>query len=133
MSIVLTRSVVFPFTAETIAETDSFSVQDSGTPTSPTVYDRLLRTYSVPNSEAISVLELFTKTDSLNVSELRGLLDTLLRSDLLGVHDEIMFPTDLTDTARFRPRGVKGWDIRFGSRRDWGTRNEPKKNWLVED
>jgi hypothetical protein len=123
MSIVLTKSVVFPFTAESITETDSFSMQDSSIPTSPAVYDRLLRTDSVPNSEAVSVLEPLLKTDSLSMSELRRLFDALLRSDFIDVHDGVVRPTDLTDTARFRSKGVKGWDILFG----------PRKNWLVEE
>jgi hypothetical protein len=133
MSIVLTRSVVFPFTAETVVKTDSFSVQDSSTPTSPAVYDRLLRTDSVSNSEAASLLEPLLKTDSLNASELQELLDALLRSDFLDAHDRAVIPTDLADIAKFRSKGVKGWDILFGPRKDWGTRMEPRKNWGVRN
>jgi hypothetical protein len=133
MSIVLTRSVVLPFTAEAIAKTDSFSMQDSGIPTSPVVYDRLLRTDSAPSSEATSLLDTLLKTDSLDTSELRRVLDILLRSDPLAVLDMIAGPTRQTDVARFRPKSVKGWDILFGSRKDWGTRMEPRKSWLVEE
>jgi hypothetical protein len=119
VSIVLTRSVVFPFTAESITKTDSFSMQDSSIPTSPAVYDRLIKTDSVPNSDATSLLETLLKTDSLDTSELRGLLDSLLRSDVLDAQDSIAFPTELEEVARFRPKGLRGWDILFGSRKDW--------------
>jgi hypothetical protein len=97
----------------------------------------------VSNSEAVSLLEPLLKTDSLNASELQELLDALLRSDFLDAHDRTVIHTDLADIAKFRSKGVKGWDILFGPRKDWGTRmeprknwgarNEPRKNWLVED